>query len=151
MGKASLGAKCGALVKKCGELGVITYPVASLTLDSARSYVMQGAPFTKGTISIIPIGGSISPEGSLPSILLKVIMVTVVIIAVTLVVVVVPIFGVIVVVGGVSSIIKLSFMIIGFLRIIVFYYLLHQPLGYGNGFLQSLRLRSSNISFNTSG
>ncbi|GJZ56871.1 hypothetical protein Tco_0612365, partial [Tanacetum coccineum] len=27
--------------------GQITYPVASLTLDSARSYVMQGAPFTK--------------------------------------------------------------------------------------------------------
>ncbi|GKB13886.1 hypothetical protein Tco_0847809 [Tanacetum coccineum] len=50
--------------------GQMTYPVASLTLDSARSYVMQGAPFTKRSISSIPIGGSISPEGFLPSILL---------------------------------------------------------------------------------
>nr|GEX35258.1 hypothetical protein [Tanacetum cinerariifolium] len=129
----------------------MTYPVASLTLDSARSYVMQGASFTQGTIFSIPISGGISPEGLLPSILLMVIMVTVVIIVVILVVVVVAIFGVVFVVGGVSSIIKLSFMITGFLRIIVFYYLLHQPLGYGNGFLQSLRLRSINISFNTSG
>ncbi|GJU78448.1 hypothetical protein Tco_1275518, partial [Tanacetum coccineum] len=142
------------LVKDCRMInlpGQMTYPIASLTLDSARSYVMQGAPFTKGTISSIPIGGNISPEGFLPSILLMVIMVTVVIVAVILVVVVVAIFGVVVIVSGVSFIIKLSFMIIGFLLIIVFYYLLHQPLGYGNGFLQSLRLRSSNISFNTSG
>ncbi|GJT93617.1 hypothetical protein Tco_1082462 [Tanacetum coccineum] len=131
--------------------GQMTYPVASLTLDSTRSYVMQGEPFTKRSISSIPIGGSIKPEGFLPSILLMVFMVTVVIVAFILVVVVVEIFGVVVVVGGVSSIIKLLFMIIGFLRIIVFYYLLHQPLGYGHGFLQSLRLRSSNISFNTSG
>ncbi|GJS56215.1 hypothetical protein Tco_0629577 [Tanacetum coccineum] len=129
----------------------MTYPVASLTLNSARSYVMHGAPFTKVMISSIPIGGSISPEGFLPSILLMVTMVTVVIVVVILVVIVVVIFGVVVVVGGVSSIIKLSFMIIGLLRIIVFYYLLHQSLGYGNCFLQSLRLRSSNISFNTSG
>ncbi|GJR85742.1 hypothetical protein Tco_0209753 [Tanacetum coccineum] len=120
--------------------GQMTYPVASLTLDSARSYVMQGTPFTKRLISSIPIGGSISPEGFLPSIILMVFMVTVVIVAVILVVVVVVIFWVVVVIDGVSSIIKLSFMIIGFLRIIVFYYLLHQPLGYGNGFLQSLRL-----------
>ncbi|GJV28766.1 hypothetical protein Tco_1385214 [Tanacetum coccineum] len=118
-----------------GVPGQMTYPVASLTLDSARSYVMQGAPFTKRSISSIPIGGSISPEGFLPSILLVVFMVTVVIVMVTLVVVVVMIFGVVVVVDGVSSIIKLLFMIIGFLRIIVFYYLLCQPLGYGNGFL----------------
>ncbi|GJZ00696.1 hypothetical protein Tco_0518125 [Tanacetum coccineum] len=62
--------------------GQMTYPVASLTLDSARSYVMQGAPFTKRSISSIPIGGSISPEGFLPSILLMVFMVTVVIVAV---------------------------------------------------------------------
>ncbi|GJY92917.1 ALP1-like protein [Tanacetum coccineum] len=77
--------------------GQMTYPIASLTLDSARSYVMQGAPFTKGTISSIPIGGNISPEGFLPSILLMVIMVTVVIVAVILVVVVVAIFGVVVI------------------------------------------------------
>nr|GEV69859.1 putative reverse transcriptase domain-containing protein [Tanacetum cinerariifolium] len=37
--------------------GQMAYPVASLTLDSTRSYVMQGAPFTQGTISSIPIGG----------------------------------------------------------------------------------------------
>ncbi|GJV96367.1 hypothetical protein Tco_1547944 [Tanacetum coccineum] len=50
----------------------MTYLVSSLTLDSARSYVMLGAPFTQGMISSIPIGGSISPEGFLPSILLVV-------------------------------------------------------------------------------
>ncbi|GJW97551.1 hypothetical protein Tco_0179359 [Tanacetum coccineum] len=59
-----------------------------------------GAPFTKRSISSIPIGGSISPEGFLPSILLMVFMVTVVIVTVILVVVVVVIFGVVVVVGG---------------------------------------------------
>ncbi|GKC60925.1 hypothetical protein Tco_1088523 [Tanacetum coccineum] len=53
-------------------LGQMTYPVASLTLDSAGSYVMQGAPFTQGTIPSIPIGGSISPKGFLPCILLLV-------------------------------------------------------------------------------
>ncbi|GKB99722.1 hypothetical protein Tco_0985859, partial [Tanacetum coccineum] len=116
-------------------LGQMTYPVASLTPDSARSYVMQGAPFTQGTIPSIPIGGSISPEGFLSSILLLVvIIVTVLIIAVILVVVVIMIVGVVivvvfigivVVVGGVSSIFKHSFVIIGVLRRIVFYYLLH--------------------------
>nr|GEU75929.1 hypothetical protein [Tanacetum cinerariifolium] len=70
----------------------MTYPVADPTLDSARSYVMQGAPFTQGTISSIPIGGSISPEGFLPSILLMV--VTVVIVVVILVVIIVVIVGV---------------------------------------------------------
>ncbi|GJU19101.1 reverse transcriptase domain-containing protein [Tanacetum coccineum] len=112
-------------------LGQMTYPVSSLTLDSVRSYVMQGTPFTQGMISSISIGGSINPEGFLPSTLLMVIMVTVVIVAVILVVVIVVIFGVVVVVGGVSSIIELSFMIIGFLHIIMFHYLLHLPLGYG--------------------
>nr|GEV30028.1 hypothetical protein [Tanacetum cinerariifolium] len=43
-------------------LGQMTYPVASLTLDSARSYVMQCASFTQGTVSSIPIGDSISPK-----------------------------------------------------------------------------------------
>ncbi|GJS51266.1 hypothetical protein Tco_0624628 [Tanacetum coccineum] len=99
----------------------MTYPVASLTLDSARSYVMQGAPFTQGTISSIPIGDSISPEGFLPPIvLLVVIIVTVVIVTVILVVVVVAIVGVVIVIaiirvvvvfGGVSFIIKLLFVI----------------------------------------
>ncbi|GJQ95771.1 hypothetical protein Tco_0006910 [Tanacetum coccineum] len=35
--------------------------------------VTKGAPFTQGMVSNIPIGGSISPEGFLPSILLLVI------------------------------------------------------------------------------
>ncbi|GJU92757.1 hypothetical protein Tco_1317513 [Tanacetum coccineum] len=74
-------------------LGRMTYPVAGLTLDSARSYVMQGLRFTKRSISSIPIGGSISPEGFLPSILLMVFMVMVVIVAVILVVIVVVILG----------------------------------------------------------
>ncbi|GKD53147.1 hypothetical protein Tco_1286534, partial [Tanacetum coccineum] len=108
---------------------------------------MQGTLSTQGMRSIISMV-SISPEGFLPSILLLVvIIVTVVIVAVILVVVVaivgvvivVMIIGVVVVVMiigvvvvfGVSAIIKLSFVIIGFLRRIVFYYLLHQPLGYG--------------------
>ncbi|GJV61655.1 hypothetical protein Tco_1467755 [Tanacetum coccineum] len=101
-------------------------------------------------IPSIPIGGIISPEGFLSSILLLVvIIVTVLIITVILVVVVIAIVGVVivvmfirivVVVGGVSSIFKLLFVIIGVLRRIVFYYLLHQPLSYGNGFLQSLRI-----------
>ncbi|GKE69462.1 hypothetical protein Tco_1527534, partial [Tanacetum coccineum] len=95
-------------------LGQMTYPVASLTLDSARSYVMQGASVTQGTVSSIPIVGSISPKGFLlPILLLVVIIITVVIVAVILVAVVVAIVGVvIVVVGGVSFIIKFSFVII---------------------------------------
>ncbi|GJX83905.1 hypothetical protein Tco_0333386 [Tanacetum coccineum] len=107
-------------------LGQMTYLVASSKLESARSYVMQGASFTQGTVSSIPIGGSISPKGFLSSILLLVvIIVTVLIVAVILVVVVIAIVGVVivvvfigivVVVGGVSSIFKLSFMIIGVLR-----------------------------------
>nr|GEY44162.1 hypothetical protein [Tanacetum cinerariifolium] len=96
---------------------------------------------------------SISPEGFLPSILLPVVViVTVVIVAVILIVVVVAINGVVIVVTiigvevvvmiirvvvvvGDSFIIKLSFSIIGFLYMIVFYYLIRLPLGYVNGFL----------------
>nr|GEV90096.1 hypothetical protein [Tanacetum cinerariifolium] len=76
---------------------------------------MLGASFTQWTISSTPIGGSISPE--------------VVVVAIVRVVIIVTIIGVVVVGGGgVSPILKLSFMIIGFLRGIVFYYLLHQSL-----------------------
>ncbi|GJT89941.1 hypothetical protein Tco_1078786 [Tanacetum coccineum] len=92
---------------------------------------MQSTLPTKGMRSIISMV-SISLEGFLPSILLLV--VTVVIVVVILVVVVVVIVRVVVIVG-VSAIIKLLFVIIGFLRRIMVYYLLHQPLGYGNGFL----------------
>nr|GEZ57727.1 hypothetical protein [Tanacetum cinerariifolium] len=94
-------------------LGQMTYLVASLTLDST----------------------SISPEGFLlPILLLVVIIVTIAIVAVILVVVVVAIVGVVIVVviigivavvGGVSFILELSFVIIGVLYRIVFYYLLH--------------------------
>ncbi|GKA32897.1 ribonuclease H-like domain-containing protein [Tanacetum coccineum] len=113
--------------------GIIREVFVKLLLDS----------FGKLSISW---GSSISSDSFLHSILLLVvIIVTVVIVVVILIVVivgvviVVAIIGVVVVVGGVSSILKLLFVIFGFLRRIVFYYLLHQPLGYGNGFLQSLR------------
>ncbi|GJU20276.1 hypothetical protein Tco_1153618 [Tanacetum coccineum] len=90
--------------------------VASLTLDSAGSYVMQGALFTQGMIPSISIGGSISPEGFLlPVLLLVVIIVMVVFVIVIL----------IVVVDDVSLILKLSFVIIGFLHRITLYYLIH--------------------------
>nr|GEY29113.1 hypothetical protein [Tanacetum cinerariifolium] len=92
-------------------LGQMTYPIASLTLDSVRSYVIHGASFTQGIVSSIPIGGSISPEGFLLLILLLVvIIVTVVIVVVILIVVVaivgvvIAIIGVVVVVGGNPSI-----------------------------------------------
>ncbi|GJY04345.1 hypothetical protein Tco_0370285, partial [Tanacetum coccineum] len=72
-----------------------------------RSFLM-GASFTQGTIPSISIGGSISPEGFLlPVLLLVVIIVTVVIVIVILIVVVVD---------DVSLILKLSFVIIGFLH-----------------------------------
>ncbi|GJR12544.1 hypothetical protein Tco_0795196 [Tanacetum coccineum] len=119
----------------------MAYFVTILTPDSARSCVMQSTLPTQGMRSIISML-SMSPEGLLPSILL--LMVTVVIVAVILVVVVVvaivgvaivvtiigvvveiTIIGVVVVVSGVSSIIKLSFVIIGFLHRITLYYLIH--------------------------
>ncbi|GKA15568.1 hypothetical protein Tco_0695315 [Tanacetum coccineum] len=86
-------------------LGQMAHLVASITLDSARSYVMQSAFLTQGTVSSIPIifswGGSISPEGFLSSVLLwLVIIVAVVGVGVTVVVVVES-----------SSVIKLSFVI----------------------------------------
>ncbi|GJU60531.1 hypothetical protein Tco_1238297, partial [Tanacetum coccineum] len=85
------------------------------TPDSARSYVMQGVPFTQGTVSSIPIGGSISPEGFLPFILLVVVVIATVVVTVV----------VVVAVGGIPFILKLSFMVIGFLYRIVFHYLLY--------------------------
>nr|GEZ36756.1 hypothetical protein [Tanacetum cinerariifolium] len=126
-------------------LGQMTYLVASLTLDSANSCVMQGVSCTQRKVSMVLFstpfvlswGDSISSDSFLPSILLLVvIIVTVVIVVVILIVVVVAIVGVVIVVfGGVSSITKFSFMIIGLLCRIMVYYLIHQPLGYGNSFL----------------
>nr|GEV74398.1 reverse transcriptase domain-containing protein [Tanacetum cinerariifolium] len=137
-------------------IGQMTYLVASLTLDSANNCVMQGASCTQRKVSMILFstpfvlswGGSISSDSLLPSILLLVvIIVTVMIVVVSLTVVIVVIVGVvIVIIGGVSSILKLSFVIIGFLYRIVFYYLLHQSMGYGNSFLQSLRFEAVTFS-----
>nr|GEX54562.1 hypothetical protein [Tanacetum cinerariifolium] len=93
----------------------MTYPVASLTLDSARSYMIQGAPFTQGTISSIPIGGNISLEGFLlPILLLVVIIVMIVIVAVILVVVIVAIVGVVIVVTiiGVVVVVMISGVVV---------------------------------------
>nr|GFC15618.1 hypothetical protein [Tanacetum cinerariifolium] len=64
-----------------------------------------GASFTQGTIPSIPISGSISPEGFLLPILLLVMIIAMVVVTVV----------VVVVVGSVPSILKLSFMVIGFL------------------------------------
>nr|GEV42283.1 hypothetical protein [Tanacetum cinerariifolium] len=91
--------------------GQMTHLVASMTLDSARSCVMQGAFLTQVTVSNIPIvfswGGSISPEGFRPSILLL----TGIVVAVAIVVD--AIIRIVVVVVGVPSIIKLAFVITG--------------------------------------
>ncbi|GJX43875.1 hypothetical protein Tco_0260551 [Tanacetum coccineum] len=82
------------------------YKALQVTDTVCRSFLM-GASFTQGTIPSISIGGSISPEGFLLSVLLLVvIIVTVVIVIVILIVVVVD---------DVSLILKLSFVIIGFL------------------------------------
>ncbi|GKB66445.1 hypothetical protein Tco_0927857 [Tanacetum coccineum] len=55
-------------------LSQMAHLVASITLDSARSYVMQSAFLTQGVVFSIPIvfswGGSISLEGFLSSVLL---------------------------------------------------------------------------------
>ncbi|GJX29704.1 hypothetical protein Tco_0237783 [Tanacetum coccineum] len=73
--------------------GLVAHIVTSLTLDSARSCVMQGTSFTQGKFSSIPTvfswGGSISPDGFLPSILLLVVIIVVVVVVVAVIVVVV--------------------------------------------------------------
>nr|GEW96471.1 hypothetical protein [Tanacetum cinerariifolium] len=93
----------------------MTHLVASITLDSARSCVMQGAFLTQGMVSSIPSvlssAGSIRPKGFRPSILLlTVIIVTVAIVVVVVLVIVDTIIGIVVVVGA-PSIIKLAFVI----------------------------------------
>ncbi|GKG16310.1 hypothetical protein Tco_0358633, partial [Tanacetum coccineum] len=84
-------------------LGQMAHLVTSITLDSARSYVMQSAFLTKWTVSSIPIvfswSDSIRPEGLLSSVLLWLVII-VAVVGVTVVVVVES-----------SFIIKLSFMI----------------------------------------
>ncbi|GJY91186.1 hypothetical protein Tco_0506382 [Tanacetum coccineum] len=83
----------------------VAHLVTSITLNSARSCVMQSAFLTQGTVSNIPIvfswSDSIRPEGFLSSVLLwLVIIVAVVGVDVTVVVVVES-----------SSVVKLSFVI----------------------------------------
>ncbi|GJV01150.1 hypothetical protein Tco_1334719 [Tanacetum coccineum] len=92
-------------------LSQMAHLVANITLNSARSCVMQSAFLTQGTVSSISIifswGGSISPEGFLSSILLWL----VIIVAVVGVTVVVVIIVAVVVVVESSSVVKLSFVI----------------------------------------
>ncbi|GKE29434.1 hypothetical protein Tco_1444818, partial [Tanacetum coccineum] len=88
-------------------LGQMAHLVTSITLNNARSCVMQSAFLTQGTVSNIPIifswSESIRPEGFLSSILLwLVIIVAVVGVGVTVVVVVIV---------KSSSVVKLSFVI----------------------------------------
>ncbi|GJV00264.1 hypothetical protein Tco_1329534 [Tanacetum coccineum] len=95
-------------------LSQMAHLVANITLNSARSCVMQSAFLTQGTVSSISIifswGGSISPEGFLSSVLLwLVIIVAVVGVGVTVVVVI--IVAIVVVVVESSSVVKLSFVI----------------------------------------
>ncbi|GKD81673.1 hypothetical protein Tco_1348512, partial [Tanacetum coccineum] len=98
-------------------LGQMTYSVASPAFDSTRTYVMEGASFTQRMVSSISVGGSINLKGFLSSILLSVvIIITVVIVGVILIVVAVD---------NVPFILKLSFVIIGFLYRITLYYLIH--------------------------
>nr|GEY73201.1 hypothetical protein [Tanacetum cinerariifolium] len=112
----------------------MTHLVASITLDSARSCVMQCAFLTQRTVSSIPTvlswGGSIRPEGFRPSILLlTVIIVTVAIVVAVVLVIIDTIIMIVVFVVIVPSIIKFSFVITGSLHRTTLYYLIHQPLG----------------------
>nr|GEW02750.1 hypothetical protein [Tanacetum cinerariifolium] len=95
----------------------MTHLVASITLDSARSCVIQGEFLTQGTISSIPTvlswGGSIRPEVFWPSILLLTVIIVAIAIVTAILLVVAVIIGIVDVVVGVPSIIKLSFLITG--------------------------------------
>nr|GEW74063.1 hypothetical protein [Tanacetum cinerariifolium] len=85
--------------------GLMTHLVASITLDSARSCVVQGAFLTQGTVFSIPTvlswGGSIRPEGLLSFVLLWLVIIVAVVGGGVTVVVVVKI----------SSVVKLLFVI----------------------------------------
>ncbi|GKG42908.1 hypothetical protein Tco_0479592 [Tanacetum coccineum] len=93
----------------------MTHLVASLTLDSAKSYVMQGAFSTQGTVSNIPtilsLGGSIRPEGFLSSILLLAVIIVAVAGVDVMVVIVIIVAVVVVIIIESSSVVKLSFVI----------------------------------------
>ncbi|GKB31888.1 hypothetical protein Tco_0871289 [Tanacetum coccineum] len=88
-------------------LGQMAHLVTSITLNSARSCMMQSAFLTQGTVSSISIifswGGNINPEGFLSSVLLwLMIIVAVVGVGVGVTVVVVIIIAVVVVVESSS-------------------------------------------------
>ncbi|GKC21908.1 hypothetical protein Tco_1024058 [Tanacetum coccineum] len=87
-----------------------------------------------GNDSLYSWSDDLDPVASLQlavQVLIVAVILVVVVIAFVRVVIVVMFIRIVVVVGGVSSIFKLSFVIIGVLHRIVFYYLLHQPLSYG--------------------
>ncbi|GJU52446.1 retrotransposon ORF1 [Tanacetum coccineum] len=93
-----------------------------VNMSTAYHPKMDGASFIQKKISSISVGGSISSEGFLSSILLVVVIIVMVVIVVVILIVVVvaivgvivvTIFGVVVVVDDVSLIFKLSLMIIG--------------------------------------
>ncbi|GJR90035.1 retrovirus-related pol polyprotein from transposon TNT 1-94 [Tanacetum coccineum] len=95
---------------------------AEANLGFGNEQILKGASFTQRMISSISVGGSISSEGFLSSILLVVVIIVMVVIVVVIlivivvaivgVVIVVMIFEVVVVVDDVSLIFKLSFVII---------------------------------------
>nr|GFB42542.1 hypothetical protein [Tanacetum cinerariifolium] len=101
----------------------MTHLSASLTLDSAKSYVMQGASCSQKRVSMVPFvfsipfvlswGGSMSLDSFLPSILmLVVIVVTVVIVAVILIFVVVAIVTVVIVVTIIGVVIVVTIIVV---------------------------------------
>nr|GEZ08712.1 hypothetical protein [Tanacetum cinerariifolium] len=86
----------------------MTHLVVSITLDSARSCVMQGVFLTQGTVFSIPTvlswGGNIRPEGFWPPFLLLAVIIVAVAIFVAIVLVVdAAIIRIVVVVVGVPS------------------------------------------------
>nr|GEY40193.1 reverse transcriptase domain-containing protein [Tanacetum cinerariifolium] len=109
--KGGDGGACG-LLDDVGVKVVMTHFVASSTLDSAKSYVMQGAFCTQRKVSCVPFvfsilfvlsqGGNMSPDSFLPSILLLVAIIAIVVVTIV----------VVVAVAGVPSVLKLSFMVI---------------------------------------
>nr|GEW98439.1 hypothetical protein [Tanacetum cinerariifolium] len=119
----------------CGFLNLETLTINTLQVMDIGCRLSTSS--TQGKVSSIPTVFSwidnISSDGFLSFILLVVvIMVTIIMVVVVLEIVVVVIVGVVIIVtGGVSSIFKFLFVIIGFLCRLVFYYMLHQPLGYG--------------------
>ncbi|GKC63352.1 hypothetical protein Tco_1095950 [Tanacetum coccineum] len=109
MNKSKLVSKYAFLWPCCLLLSTDLHNVLSFHRHY-KLWILIVASFTQRTISSIPIGGSISPEGFLlPVLFVAVIYVVVVIVIVGVVIVVV--FGIVVVVG-VSSIFKLSFMVV---------------------------------------